>query len=231
MPYREKLVKTYDDVVESTKSFNAGLNEVPRLSKRTSNVKAWYYIPEIDAVGPSKFIGYRGMSADFYLAHSGKLANATLPKSKRLDGRETEPRLTEWFEITEPGTVEYEYVSKKVQELLDQWDKKPGSSARYCVPIGFKLLVQQSSSVTRTSAAGGRQMTHLLRKATKIATELSESEQDRIARFLLEEMQSERRWDELFASPKSEVFLEGMTDDAIAEHQAGRTRPLNVEDL
>lgn len=134
MTYKEKLVKDYHEVLESTKLFNVGVNENPCLSRRLSDVKAWYYLPEIDAVGPSKFIGYRNMSTEFYLAHTGKRAKSNLPRSKRLDGRETEPKLAKWFEITEPGTVEYEYVSDKVKQLLDQWDKKPNSKARYCVP-------------------------------------------------------------------------------------------------
>ena len=139
MSYRERLVRSCQEVVESTKSFNRGLNEEPNLYKRLSEFRAWYYIPKIDTVGPSKFIGYRNMSADFYLAHTGTLAKAPLPSSKRLDGRAPEPKLSKWFEITEPGTVEYEYVSEKTDELLARWGKKPSVVARYCVPIGFRL--------------------------------------------------------------------------------------------
>ena len=74
-------------------------------------------------------------------------------------------------------------------------------------------------------------MNQLLQEAFERASKLSESEQDRIARFLLEEMESDRRWDELFATPESEAFLERMANEAIAEHRAGVTRPLDVEDL
>ena len=74
-------------------------------------------------------------------------------------------------------------------------------------------------------------MNQLLQEAFDRASKLSESEQDRIARVLLEEMESDRRWDELFATPESEAFLERMADEAIAEHRAGTIRPLSVEDL
>ena len=138
MAYRERLVRNCQEVVESTKSFNRGLNEEPNLYKRLSEFRAWYYIPEIDGVGPSKFIGYREISARFYLDHTGPLAKKTLPRSKRLDGGATESRLKKWFEVTEPGTAEYEYVSEMTKELLDRWGKKPRKGARYCVPKGYR---------------------------------------------------------------------------------------------
>ena len=53
----------------------------------------------------------------------------------------------------------------------------------------------------------------------------------RFARFLLAELESERQWAELFARPESEDLLERLTDEALAEHRAGRTRPLILEDL
>lgn len=228
MAYKERLARNYDEVVKSTKSFSVGLNGDPRLHKRLSNVKAWYYIPENDAVGPSKFIGYRDMNADFYLAHTGKSAEATLPRSKRLDGRATEPVLKKWFEVTDPSTAEHKYVSDMTKELLDKWDKRPSSIARYCVPIGFRMEVWTRGTLSpgkggfRTISTGRKQMNQLLREAFEKAAKLPEGEQDRIARLLLDEMESDRRWEELFATPESEAFLERMADEAIAEHRARR---------
>ena len=63
------------------------------------------------------------------------------------------------------------------------------------------------------------------------AAKLPEVEQDRIARLLLEEMESDRKWDELFATPESEAFLERMVEQTQAEHNAGLTKPLSLEDL
>ena len=74
-------------------------------------------------------------------------------------------------------------------------------------------------------------MTRLLEEAFERAGELPQAEQDRFARFLLAELESERRWADLFARPESEDLLEGLADEALSEHQAGRTRPLNVDDL
>ena len=74
-------------------------------------------------------------------------------------------------------------------------------------------------------------MTKLLQQAFERASELPETEQDKFARFLLAELDSDRRWDELFSSPESEDLLERLADEALSEHRAGRTQPLTVEDL
>ena len=61
-------------------------------------------------------------------------------------------------------------------------------------------------------------MTKLLRQAFDRASELPETEQDKFARFLLAELESERQWAELFSSPKSEDLLERLADEALAAH-------------
>ena len=70
-------------------------------------------------------------------------------------------------------------------------------------------------------------MTELLQQAFDRASELTESQQDEFARFLLAELDSERSWDELFSLPESNDLLSRLADDALAAHKAGRTRPLN----
>ena len=65
-------------------------------------------------------------------------------------------------------------------------------------------------------------MTKLLEQAFERASELPQEEQDRFARFLLAQLESERQWTELFSRPESEDLLEKLADEAIAEHQEGR---------
>ena len=74
-------------------------------------------------------------------------------------------------------------------------------------------------------------MNQLLQEAFEKAAELPQAEQDRFARFLLAELESEGRWAELFARPESEDLLERLADEAVAEHRAGRTRPLSLDEL
>ena len=74
-------------------------------------------------------------------------------------------------------------------------------------------------------------MNQLLQEAFERAAELPEAEQDRFARFLLAELESEEQWAELFAHPESEDLLERLADEALVEHHAGGTQPLAIENL
>ena len=68
-------------------------------------------------------------------------------------------------------------------------------------------------------------MTKALKKAFEAASRLPEGEQDALAAAILEELESERRWDELFQhSPDT---LSKLAQEALAEDRAGRTRPLD----
>jgi hypothetical protein len=67
-------------------------------------------------------------------------------------------------------------------------------------------------------------MTHLLKKAMTEIEKLPESEQDAVAALVLEEIASERRWTELFA--RSQDKLAELAEKALADHAAGRTKPL-----
>ncbi|TAJ24184.1 MAG: hypothetical protein EPO64_09805 [Nitrospirae bacterium] len=72
-------------------------------------------------------------------------------------------------------------------------------------------------------------MTKLLEKAFAEASRLSEKEQDALARALLEELASERRWDELFSG--SHDVLGELAREALDEHRAGRTKELDPQKL
>jgi hypothetical protein len=67
-------------------------------------------------------------------------------------------------------------------------------------------------------------MTNLLEKALQEVAKLPASEQDAVAAILLEELASEQRWAETFAS--SQDRLAKLAEEAIAEYKAGRTKPL-----
>ena len=74
-------------------------------------------------------------------------------------------------------------------------------------------------------------MTQLLQMAFERAAQLPQEEQDKFARFVLAELDSEQRWAELFSRPESEDLLERLADEAQAAHRAGRTQPLDTEEL
>ena len=74
-------------------------------------------------------------------------------------------------------------------------------------------------------------MTRLLQEAFEQITKLPQEEQNRYAQFLLATLESDQRWAELFARPESEALLEHLADETVAAHRAGRTRPVNIEEL
>jgi hypothetical protein len=67
-------------------------------------------------------------------------------------------------------------------------------------------------------------MTQLLEKALREVSKLPDAEQDAVAAILLQEMASEQRWSEAFAN--SQDLLARLAEKALAEHAAGRTKPL-----
>ena len=67
-------------------------------------------------------------------------------------------------------------------------------------------------------------MTELLEKAFDEASKLDESQQDSFARWLLEELASERRWEKAFND--SQDLLSQLADEALAEHRADKTKQL-----
>ena len=72
-------------------------------------------------------------------------------------------------------------------------------------------------------------MTKLLEEAFAKASKLPDQEQDALAAVILEELASERRWDQAFAD--SADLLAQLAEQALAEHQAGKTQMLDPERL
>ena len=72
-------------------------------------------------------------------------------------------------------------------------------------------------------------MTKILQQAFSKASQLSPEQQDAVGAWLLWELESERRWDELFA--RSPELLEKLAAEAIAEDDAGLTEPLDPDSL
>lgn len=121
------LAESFEDVVESVSAFNRDLTGSQDLQDKLSYFRAWYYIPELKMVGPSKFIGYKGMTAIKYSQSTG------------LDGKATEPTLTQWFTALAPGTPETAYVRSLVEQLLAAYGKTVNEKARFLAPITRRL--------------------------------------------------------------------------------------------
>ena len=74
-------------------------------------------------------------------------------------------------------------------------------------------------------------MTQLLAQAFEKAAVLPEHEQDDFARRMLDCLDGDATWDDLFATPESAAMLDAMADRVLADHRAGKTTPLNPDDL
>ncbi len=70
-----------------------------------------------------------------------------------------------------------------------------------------------------------------LQEAFEEVSKLPPGDQERWAEWLLEELRSEQKWDELFARPESEALLEKMADEAEEEIRAGRVADLTEADF
>ena len=67
-------------------------------------------------------------------------------------------------------------------------------------------------------------MTQALQAAVASASQLPPEEQDALAALLVAEMESEQRWNELFAN--SQATLAQLAQQALDEHEAGLSEPL-----
>ena len=73
-------------------------------------------------------------------------------------------------------------------------------------------------------------MSELIEQAIQKVKQLPEHDQESIASIILQEIDSEHRWEELFNRSESAGVLSRMADEALAEARAGRARPLDVNE-
>jgi len=71
----------------------------------------------------------------------------------------------------------------------------------------------------------GKMLEHVVAELSK----LPEAEQDAVGAWILAELESERRWDDLFA--RSQDLSAEMAGEAIREDEAGLTEPLDPDKL
>ena len=74
-----------------------------------------------------------------------------------------------------------------------------------------------------------REMTKLLEEAFEKVSKLPIEQQEGFARWLLAELESESKWDELFS--RSSKTLSVLASEALSEFEEGLTEPLDPENL
>ena len=88
------------------------------------------------------------------------------------------------------------------------------------LPSFIQLLPRWPLTRARGTCVKFSAMGKLLDRAIEEAHKLPESEQEAVGAWLLAEIESERRWDELFSRPPSEA-LRRMAEEALEERRRG----------
>lgn len=121
------LVHSVDDAKSNIARFNRILNGgsgKERLVKLLSHVQAWYAVEKDGsfAFGPSKFIGYKDMTADLYADETGSTG--------RLDGRVTEKKLSAWSTPITRDDPRHEQTHRALSKFCSKYGAFPNARAR-----------------------------------------------------------------------------------------------------
>lgn len=159
------LITNKAQALDNIHRFKEELDHSNGLQSRLAYVRAWYTGFENDgsySFGPSKFIGYRDLSADEYLDGDG------------LDGRQTEHRLGQWFEEVGPDHILYEPLQTQLHDFLANYGKAPSTAMRINIPISVH---DESLADPAFAADSDRALTDLL---IAVAHRLPHAERQRI---------------------------------------------------
>lgn len=125
MVSRYELVTSYDEVVENIRQFNDDLSRGAPGITSLSQFHHWYYIPELNAFGPSKFIGYKGM------------CGASYNRGHDKDGRATEKVLRKWFLELPPESKAGKRLMSELASMLAEHGKSVRKGASVHAPKGW----------------------------------------------------------------------------------------------
>ena len=124
------LVESPAQAIENIRRYQTEIKRGTRLSdtlvERMTNVRKWYAVESGDGTwlfAPSKFIGYVGLTAETYVEMS---ARGYEPAADRLDGKETERVLQQWFE---PAAHRADELENALRRLLVDEHKRPRPNA------------------------------------------------------------------------------------------------------
>jgi uncharacterized protein (DUF433 family) len=121
----KQIVSEIAQVRENIERYRRSLSKHPKLRARIGQHPAWYAAKGTDGgwrFGPSKFVGYAGNTAEYYLA----------PYS-RTDGKETEPALREWFKRVEEDSPLWRELRHQFKVFAAGYGKVPHKNWRVSV--------------------------------------------------------------------------------------------------
>lgn len=136
-----RVVMSFDEAVENIRLYNDEIGLHPRLAARIKQHPAWYADKDSSGewrFGPSKFIGYHGISAKAYLA-----------SYSRKDGRETEPALREWFSQVDPDSILGKELRAAFVAFAERHGKTPNANWRVSVASSAHQPATNASRVRK----------------------------------------------------------------------------------
>jgi hypothetical protein len=106
--------------------FGAELQNGAALQKRLAYARCWYACQDNEGqwqFGPSKFVGYDGMTADSYM-----------DIAEGRDGRRAEAQLKQWFTVVDPASKLGSELGSALYRFLATYRKAPSTKMRISVP-------------------------------------------------------------------------------------------------
>ncbi|MGO4889956.1 hypothetical protein ACJ2A9_19605 [Anaerobacillus sp. MEB173] len=126
-----ELVTSLDEVVLNIKQFNTDLSEELDVISQLSQFKHWYFIPQINLFGPSKYIGYKNMNTSRY------------NRGRSKTGVDTEKELKIWFVKLSRDSEKSKKLMTELEAILACHNKKPRSNAHiHILKNGINLKIE-----------------------------------------------------------------------------------------
>jgi|SRR5947209_7754657 len=113
-------------VLSNIARFGTEVERSRALQKRLAYARSWYACQYEEGqwrFGPSKFVGYDGMSAEGYIE-----------TAEDRDGRRTEAQLQQWFTAVDPASELGTQLSSALYGFLAAYGKAPSTKMRINVP-------------------------------------------------------------------------------------------------
>lgn len=157
-----KLVTKASQVLTNIRRFPAEVEADAGMKARLAYNRAWYAEPDGPGrwnLGPSKFIGYEGMTAEAY-------------DPQTLNGRETERQLSQWYKQLHPSDPFFAEIDQTLRDYLARYSKAP--SSLYRINISNEQYAQM---MRRTDVDDNGTLTDLL---IAVSRRLPQQERDRL---------------------------------------------------
>ena len=144
MSKRAKLfVATVYEAADSIQRYQEKIYQSEQLQERMPYARVWYALPSQSGwiFAPSKWTGYLNLSEGQYL-----------DKETPMDGRKTEARLAQWFNLVADTDPQHENLRAGLRKFLGQFGREPSKVARVSLPKTASSVVATTDTVPQLIA-------------------------------------------------------------------------------